>query len=521
LLARLLLLAILLGAAPARAQSEVERATVYFDAKPLFSVRGVSALPARERVKVIRERLLTAAKDPDIDPDAIGISLTENGFLVGTPDFPMVNVTSADARLEEVDTPTLARVVRDRVARAIADFRAERTPEGVRRSIRVAAYWTIGYVAAMAALVALARVAGRITDSFVASRIEIWERKARNVVRLTAIWAVIRRSMSVAFVIAGVLASYVWLHGVLLALPWTRDGGFAVLSTLARPVQTVAGGVAGAVPSLLTLALIVALTVAVLRIVSRFFAMVATRRLQLPNFEPEWAAPTERIVRVLIILFAAIMAYPYVPGSSSEAFKAVSIFAGLVFSLGATSVVANMVAGHTLIYRRAFRVGDRISVADVLGDVEAMSAQATYLRTLKNERVTIPNALVLSSQVTNYTYFARERGLILHTEVELGYDLAGPEAEALLVEAARRTQGALAVPAPFVLHKRLGDSGAVYELNVYTRDEKAMSATYSALHASIQALCAERGVDMTTPVYVADTGGAKVPPAHAAAAGAT
>jgi small-conductance mechanosensitive channel len=387
LLARFLLFAILsFGAAPAWAQSGVERATVYFDAKPLFAVRGVSALPAHERVKVICDRLLTAARDPDIDPDAIAISPTENGFLVGTPEFPMVNVTSADARLEEVDTQALARVVRDPVARAIADYRAERTPAGIRRSIRIAVYWTIGYMVAMAALVALARAAGRLTDAFVASRIEVWERKARNVVKLTAIWEVIRRASTVAFVVAGILATYVWLHGVVLALPWTRDGGFALLSTLARPVRTVVGGIATATPSLLTLALIVAATVAVLRIVTRFFGMIATRRLQMPNFEPEWAAPTERIVRVLIILFAAIMAYPYVPGSSSEAFRAVGIFAGLVLSLGATSVVANMVAGHTLIYRRAFRVGDRIAVADVVGDVEAVSAQATYLRTLKNER---------------------------------------------------------------------------------------------------------------------------------------
>jgi small-conductance mechanosensitive channel len=520
LLVRCLLLAILLGAAPAWAQSDVDRATVYFDAKPLFSVRGVPALPARERVGLIRDRLLAAAEDPGLDPAAIGVSPTESGFLVGTPEFPIVNVTNADARLEEIDPPTLARVVRDRVARAIADYRAERTPERIRRSIRIAIYWTVGYVVAIVALVALARAARRFTEAYVESRIEVWQRKARNVVKLTAIWEVIRRASSVAFVAAGILATYVWLHGVLLALPWTRDGGFALLSTLARPVRTIVGGIAAATPSLLTLALIVALTVAALRVLTRFFGMVATGRLKLPNFEPEWAAPTERIVRVLVILFAAIMAYPYVPGSSSEAFRAVGIFAGLVLSLGATSVVANMVAGHTLIYRRAFRVGDRISVADVLGDVEAVSAQATYLRTLKNERVTIPNALVLSSQVTNYSHFARDRGLILHTEVELGYELAGPEAEALLLEAARRTPGTLAAPAPFVLHKRLGDRGAVYELNVYTRDEKAMAATYSALHASVQAVCAERGVEMTTPVYVAEAPGAKIPPAHGAAADA-
>jgi small-conductance mechanosensitive channel len=221
---------------------------------------------------------------------------------------------------------------------------------------------------------------------------------------------------------------------------------------------------------------------------------------------------SHRIARLLIILFAAIMAYPYVPGSSTEAFKAIGLFAGLVFSLGASSIVANLVAGQSLIYRRAFRIGDRVTIADVTGDVEELSAQATYIRTPKNERVTIPNAIVLGSQVTNYSHFASEHGLILHTEVGIGYEVPWKQVEEMLLEAARRTPGALSDPPAFVRQKALGDYAPVYELNVHIRDAKAMVTTYSALHASIQDVFAERAVQIMTPSYVADPPDPKIPP---------
>ena len=195
------------------------------------------------------------------------------------------------------------------------------------------------------------------------------------------------------------------------------------------------------------------------------------------------------------------------------------IFAGIVLSLGATSVVANLVAGYSLIYRRAFRVGDRVEIAGVIGDVEALSAQATYLRTLKNERVTLPNALVLSSQVTNYSYFARERGLILHTEV--GHRLRarrGGEVEALLLEAARRTPGhrwrAGALRAAQAARRLRADLRAQC---LHRRREGDGGDLFGAASPTSRTSSPSAGCEMMTPIYVADTGAcAKIPPAHGA-----
>lgn len=331
-------------------------------------------------------------------------------------------------------------------------------------------------------------------------------------VRLQALWHGARRILRGAIAALGLAAVLVYLDVVLLALPWTRDAGRRLGALAADPLLDLGRSMLEAIPELIVLALIVTLTWQATRLVTRFFAAVGTGRLRFHGFDRDWARPTARIVRAAVVLLGLVMAYPYIPGSSSEAFKAISIFAGVMLSLGATSMIANVVAGNSLIYRRAFRVGDRVEIAGVLGDVEELTAQATYLRTLKNVRVTLPNALVLGSQVTNYTTLTRSEGLILHAEVGIGYETPWREVEAMLLEAAARTEGLMASPAPFVLQKRLGDFAPVYEINAYTQDERTAQATLTRLLAAVQDVFAERGVQIMTPNYVADPAQAKIPP---------
>lgn len=505
-------------AAPACAQDAAiapgsNSAMVLFDAEPLFAVRGVSAIPASERAKRIQDRILALARDVSIDAASVQVYQDDGSFRIGTQDTPIVTIYEADAELEEVEAGVLASAIRDRIVAATVQYRADRTPAGIRSALQSAGWMTAAYLAGLVVLVALARLAVRRIERHVEARIEVWEQRSRNVLRLKAIWAFIRQGLRVAALLLIVLATYVWLNGVLLALPWTRDVGYTALTYVANPVRHIIARIAASIPDLIALVIIFVITHAVLQMSRRFFQLIAARGIRLSNFDPDWAQPTQRILRAVIILFAAIVAYPYIPGSSSEAFKAIGIFAGVMLSLGATSIVANLVAGHMLIYRRAFRVGDRISVGSVTGDVEDISAQATYVRTLKNERVTIPNALVMSSEVINYSHFARDRGLILHTTVGIGYEVPWKQVEGMLLEAARRTDGLVSTPAPFVLQTRLGDYSPVYELNAYTRNEKATAATYSALHAAIQDVFAEAGVQIMTPSYVADPPDPKVPPA--------
>src|SRR5262249_18029507 len=224
------------------------------------------------------------------------------------------------------------------------------------------------------------------------------------------------------------------------------------------------------------------------------------------------ATPTYRIVRIAVIGFMAVVAYPYIPGSESAAFKGMSIFFGLVFSLGASSVVANMLAGYSLIYRRTFKVGDRVKINDMVGDVAEMRLQVTHLRTIKNEDVIVPNSVVLTSQVVNYSSYAARDGLILHTSVGIGYEVPWRQVEAMLLLAASRTPGLQAVPPPFVLQTSLGDFAVNYELNAYYGDAHGMAALYTALHRNIQDVFNEYGVQIMTPAYESDPASPKVVP---------
>jgi small-conductance mechanosensitive channel len=235
-----------------------------------------------------------------------------------------------------------------------------------------------------------------------------------------------------------------------------------------------------------------------------YFDAVARGSVRLRGFEAEWSRPTYNLLRVAIVAFALVVAYPYIPGSSSEAFKGISIFAGVVFSLGSTSAIANIIAGYMIIYRRSFRAGDRVKIGEVEGDVLEIGLQVTHVRTVKNEEITVPNSVILGSNVVNFSKPAREGRLIVHTEVGIGYETPWRQVEAMLVESARRTPGVLAEPAPYVLQKKLGDFAVTYEINAYTDRAQTMQRLYADLHRNILDVFNEYGVQIMTPAYEGD-----------------
>jgi small-conductance mechanosensitive channel len=232
----------------------------------------------------------------------------------------------------------------------------------------------------------------------------------------------------------------------------------------------------------------------------------------LRGFDAEWAQPTYQIARILIILLTLVIAYPYLPGSGSAAFQGLSIFAGLMLSLGASSAMASLIAGYTVTYRRAFRVGDRITVGDLTGEVCDVRLLVTHMRTSKNEEVVVPNSLVLQSHVVNYSKLARSHGLILHTTVSIGYETPWRQVEAMLQLAAERTEGILREPTPFVLEQSLGDFAVAYELNVYVDSTKLLPQRYAELHRNVLDVFNEYGVQIMTPAYEGDPEVPKVVP---------
>jgi small-conductance mechanosensitive channel len=240
--------------------------------------------------------------------------------------------------------------------------------------------------------------------------------------------------------------------------------------------------------------------------------------LTIPGFYHDWAKPTFNIVKFLLIAFSFVIIFPYLPGSDSPIFQGVSVFVGILFSLGSSSAISNVVAGLVITYMRPFKPGDRIRIGEVTGDVVEKSLLVTRVRTIKNELITIPNSAILQGHTINYTTSAFEHGLILHSTVTIGYDVPWKQIHELLVNAAIATEGVLQIEGkrPFVLQTSLDDFYVSYQLNVVTEQAHHMARIYSDLHQNIQDKFNEAGVEIMSPHYRADRDGnvVTIPPEY-------
>ena len=518
------LFACLALAAPAGAQvpvpplpaseADVPTAAVTLDGTELLRVRGVSSYTAEARAASIEERILAVADDRALPVSAIQRVDTGAAQRIVAGDRVLLIVTEGDAAFEGVSRGDLATAHLTRIQRAIEEYRRERTPAAFSRHIGMTAAATL--VLALV-IVAFAWVFGRIAQRLrqrVQARVRSVGIQSFEVVRADQIHKALESlffGLRALLLLALVL---VYVGYVLTLWPMTHGLSRDITGLALSPVRTLASGLARNIPSLVFLAVLYLLIRFVLRLIRLFFDSVDSGAVALPRFEKEWALPTYKIIRVGVVAFGLVVAYPYIPGSQSDAFKGVSLFIGIVFSLGSSSAIANMIAGYMIIYRRAFRTGDRVKIGDSIGEVLETRLQVTHLRSIKNEEIIIPNSEILSSEVMNFSSLSVSRGLLLHTEVGIGYETPWRQVEAMLLNAAARTPGLGDKPAPFVSITRLGDFAVVYELNVPCGDITRIQGQYTALHQSVLDVFNEHGVQIMTPAYEGDPPEPKiVPPA--------
>jgi small-conductance mechanosensitive channel len=300
-----------------------------------------------------------------------------------------------------------------------------------------------------------------------------------------------------------VVAFYVFIPLILSFFPQTRGLVTRYLDYLIAPIYRLVWGMVSFIPNLVFITVVVVVVRYVLKILRVIFTEVHSGRIAFSGFHQDWAEPTFKLVRVLIIVLAVVLVSPYVPGFGSPAFQGVSIFFGLLLSLGSTAAIANIVAGVALTYMRPFKTGDRVRIADTMGDVVEKTLLITRVRTIKNVEVTIPNSMVLGSHMVNLSALAQQTGLILHTSVTIGYDAPWRKVHEFLIEAARATRDIMAEPAPFVLQTSLNDFSIAYELNAYTANVKELLKIQSELHQNIQDRFNDAAVEIMSPTYSA------------------
>ena len=288
---------------------------------------------------------------------------------------------------------------------------------------------------------------------------------------------------------------------ILRFFPATRYTSYQVTNWLFSELSAFGKTVIAYTPNLILLAFICIITSYLIKINRYIFGELRDGKMKIRGFYPDWADPTAKLVRVLILAASVIVAFPYLPGSQSPAFKGISVFVGVLLSFGSTSAVAHAIAGTILTYMRAFQIGDFVRIGSDVGEVVEKTLLVTRICTQKNEVVTIPNGTVLGGVVVNYSAEARKSGVIFHTVVTIGYSAPWRQVHQLLVSAALQTQDILHEPSPFVLQTALNDFYVSYELNAYTAKPTKMLDIYSVLHQNIQDKFNEAGVEINSPHY--------------------
>jgi small-conductance mechanosensitive channel len=475
---------------------------VEIDGRPVLVIYApIGGFTPQERAEGIQHRIIALGKRRDTAPEAIHAEDrgTWTEVLAGTD--RIMGITAGDAKAAERTRPELAAEYTEIIRQVVKQYREDHAWRQVLRGALYALLVTAGFVGLLA-LLFLIRHRAR-------SMVEEWLGLFETEAPAPSLGIRIRRYLGrpagalsrVAFWIVVLALAQTYGTLVLRFFPSTKYTSYQITAWLFSELAGFGKVVIDYIPHLILLVFICVATSYLIKLNEHIFGEIRDQRLAIGGFYPEWAEPTAKLVRVLIIAAAAVVAFPYLPGSESPAFKGISVFLGVLLSLGSTSAVAHGVAGTILTYMRAFQVGDFVRIGTDVGEVLEKTLLVTRIRTQKNEIVTIPNGTVLGGVVVNYSAEAKNEGVIFHTTVTIGYAAPWRQVHELLISAALATEDILHDPQPFVLQTALNDFYVAYELNAYTDKPRNMLDAYSVLHQNIQDKFNEAGVEINSPHY--------------------
>lgn len=493
-------------------------APVVYDGDTLFYVETrIGPFAPEDRASAIMQRLARAADDPERAADTVALVESDGTTDLMLGDVVVMTVTAADAQVAGMNRDALSR------ARASA-INAALEGESLWAILRTVLIGLAKAAVVVGVLGLAFWLMARIFPIIYRTLLR-WEGTKIRALRIQRL-ELLSAKRATEFFVLGARATRIVLVVVLLFyavplvfsfFPWTETFAERILDYVVTPLQEAGTSFVNYIPSLFYIAVIVLVTRYLLKFIHLFFNGIESGTLHFRGFYKEWAQPTYKIVRFLVLAFALVVIFPYLPGSGSDAFKGVSVFFGILLSLGSASAIGNIIAGVVITYMRPFKLGDRVKIADTVGDVMEKNLLITRVRTIKNVEITIPNAMVLASHIVNYSASGEDRlPLILHTSVTIGYDVPWRRVYDLLVAAANQTNDVLEEPKPFVLQTSLDDFYVRYELNAYTDKPSAMARIYSVLHQNIQDKFAEAGVEIMSPHYGAMRDGNQiaVPPEY-------
>lgn len=496
-----LLLTMALGSVPAPPDSAVLR----LDNREIMVFRApLGAMSPSERVS-LAERWISVALAGGTD--SVAAEPVPEGYVVSVGNRKVFTVTPGDVdTLAGTTLEEHAAIAAWELSTAMREFREARSLSGVLEALGASLLATAIY----ALLLILIHQGRRLILRRLGARVRVAARRAPILGVPFLSYEMMKETgrflTSAAVWLVDLAAGYAYLTFVLTRFALTRPLGERLGGYITSTIERLCMGALHSIPNLITVLLIFLGTRFLVRIVSIIFAAAERGRLTLPWVHPETAVPTRRITIVVLWLFGLVMAYPYLPGSGSAAFKGISVFSGLLLTLGSTGPMGQAISGLVLMYARSFKIGDVVEVSGNQGVVVRMGVVSTQIRTPKNEYITVPNSVMITGSVTNFSRGReQEVPLIIYSSVTIGYDAPWRQIHELLIEAGRKLPEALSDPAPWVLQRVLNDWHVEYQLNVAIDPKHAerMPDLYGRLHGNIQDSFAAAGVEIMSPSYFA------------------
>jgi small-conductance mechanosensitive channel len=474
---------------------------VVIDGNPILKVyEPVATLTPEARAEGIAMRITAFAQDNSIPSDSIRLQPRDAWTEIIAGNTMIMAVTDGEAKAAGKPRQQLALEEAQTIRQAVEAYRYNHSWRVILRGILKTGLVTLLLVVSLW-LVRRLRLLFR-------SRIERQIKISENLEEKSA-W-----HLSVAYLGPAILAVGTFLRWVLilgfLQVYLTVTLGFyssthEISLTATRWVfsqlESLAKSGLDYLPNLAIIAVIALVTSYLIRLIRQIFSHISKGNLKITGFYPDWAEPTAKLIRALVLVLALIVAFPYLPGAKSPAFRGVSIFLGVLLSLGSSSAVANAIAGVILTYMRSFLAGDWVQIGDNMGEVVERTLLVTRILTPKAEVITIPNSTVMSGAVKNYSTEANKSGVIFYTSVSISFEVPWRTVHQLLISAASATGHVLRQPAPFVLQRSLDDFYVTYELNAYTKTPREVLNIYSDLHQNIQEKFNEAGVEICSPHY--------------------
>ncbi|WP_199121125.1 mechanosensitive ion channel family protein [Pedobacter sp. ASV28] len=478
---------------------------VHLNKDTLFYIyTRMGSFKAEERAKAITQKVRLLYEDPFYSADSLSIKANDDSYdLTYKNNTIILTIANLDGLWFSKSNALLAKEYLSILKKTITE---ERKSHSLTNWLK-----RIGLVILVLLLViAIVKVINYIF-SHTARYISHHKSKFANGFRIRNVHILTAQHLETALLkLNGAVKILVILLTIYLSLPLlfsifpeTEDWTSTLLNWILSPLKATSLAIVHYLPNFFTIMVIYLIFRYVLKGVKYFFHEVKYRRITLRGFHEDWAMPTFNILRFILYAFMLVIIFPYLPGSSSPAFQGVSVFLGILISLGSSSAIGNIVAGLVITYMRPFKLGDRVKIGDVVGDVLEKNMLVTRIKTIKNEDITVPNSMVLSSSTINFSSRTKNNGpgLIVHYTVTIGYDVPWKKVYELLISAATKTIHIETTPTPFVLQTGLDNFSISYQINAYTHEANLQALIYSNLLENIQDLFNEAHIEILSPHY--------------------